>query len=345
MKLFKISIPVIAITLFTIACNTERPPQTVLNEPVPNIRPADNDSTDYWAKDNLDLQRVGDLLARSKDPRQFEEYLNSADGINNLDLNGDGYVDYIGVREYEDRNDNERGLSLFSRFGPDLIQEIAQIVLYREDPRAAGARVLLRGNDQLYGDNNYYETNWTDRTIGLVSTLFGNRSHPYQSPYYYDNYPPSYQAYQVVETPLYRERIQRLYPQPVFVTVADPLYFNRIKIKSPNNGLHLGQIKARLVKPTKEQEDFFKNNPRTVVAVKVDKDKGSKDQYKDLKNDDRGNDRKNETPGINPGKMDKQDGDKNKPSNPNKGDDSDKNNSKRSTKGNVGDKGNGKNKP
>lgn len=200
MNLLKISIPVMAIALFTIACNTELPQQTVYNEPAPIVRPAEVDTNDYWAKDNLDLQRVGDLLARSENPQQFEEYLNSDEGINNLDLNGDGYVDYIGVREYEDRNDNERGLSLFSRFGPDLIQEIAQIVLYREDPRSAGARVLLRGNDQLYGDNNYYETNWADRTIGIVSTLFGNRSQPYYSPYYYSNYPPSYQTYQIVET-------------------------------------------------------------------------------------------------------------------------------------------------
>ncbi|MGB5014711.1 MAG: hypothetical protein WBO68_11860, partial [Pyrinomonadaceae bacterium] len=167
--------------------------------------------------------------------------------------------------------------------------------------------------DQIYGDNNYYETNWADRTIGLVSMLFGNRTESYRSPYYYGNYPPQYQTYQVVDTPYYRTRIERLYPQPIFVYTANPVWISKIKIKSPNNGLHLGQIKARLVKPTKEQEEFYKVNPRVVKAVKADKDDNSDKKDKGGKDDDKGikpdndqkadpskNDRKNETPGINP---------------------------------------------
>ena len=363
MKFIKLSLPVILFTLFLIGCNTEKPRQTAISEPTQNNRPVEVATNDYWAKDNLDLQRVGNLLERSKDPQEFEKYLNSNDGINNLDLNGDGYVDYIGVQEYQDRNDNERGLSLFSRFGPDLIQEIAQIVLFREDPRSAGARVFLRGNEQIYGDNNYYETNWADRTVGLVSTLFGNRNEPYRSPYYYDNYPSTYQTYQVVDTPYYRTRIEQLYPQPMFINVGDPIAFGKFKIKSPNNGLHLGQIKARLVKPTKDQEEFYKNNPRDINAARInndnnrnDKDKGSKDEggMKNGKmpkdenpgNADKNNDRRNETPGINPSKPEKtdkqdrnkQDGDKGngKPSKPEKSGGNEKGNDK------GGDKGKGK---
>ncbi|MBK6749023.1 MAG: hypothetical protein IPG67_03185 [Acidobacteria bacterium] len=313
MSLIKISITILAISMFLSACTSSQPQQTVSTDPIINNVPQNGDLDDYWAKDNLDLQRVGNLFERSNSPEEFESYLNANDGINNLDLNGDGYVDYIGVQEYQDRDDNSRGLSLFSRFGPDLIQEIAQIVLYRDSPNWSGARVLVRGNDQIYGDNNYYETNWADRTIGLVSMLFGNRTESYRSPYYYGNYPPQYQTYQVVDTPYYRTRIERLYPQPIFVYTANPVWISKIKIKSPNNGLHLGQIKARLVKPTKEQEEFYKVNPRVVKAVKADKDDNSDKKDKGGKDDDKGikpdndqkadpskNDRKNETPGINP---------------------------------------------
>ena len=222
---------------------------------------------DYWAKDNFDLQRVGDLLQRSNGPEEFERYLNEPDGMNNLDLNGDGNVDYISVREFDDRDQYERGLSLYSRFGPDLIQEIATIFFYRDEPRYPGARILLRGNEGLYGDNVYYETNWLDRSLQMASFLFSDHDY-YRSPYYYDNYPSWYEVYDVVETPVYRTRVVNLYPQPAFVYTTSPAIVEKIKIKSPNNGLHLGQIKAKLVKPTKEQDEFIKNNPRTVRAAK-----------------------------------------------------------------------------
>jgi hypothetical protein len=185
-------------------------------------------------------------------------------------------VDYIGVREFDDRDGNSRGLSLFSRFGPDMIQEIAQIFLYRDSPDRQGAQVLIRGNDRIYGDNNFYEANWADRSVALVSTLFGGNNERYSSPYYYDNYPPQYQRYEVVEPVYYRNRIEKQYPQPAFVYTQHPVWIEKVKIKSPNKGLHLGQIKARLVKPDKSQEEFYKNNPRERRAKRSEKDDRNK---------------------------------------------------------------------
>ncbi len=262
MNTIKLSVTTFAISLFMMGCNSavEQSPTQPYPAAGPVAETAPYDENEYWAKDNFDLERVGNILERSKSPQEFETYLNDDEGINNLDLNGDGYVDYISVSEYDDRGDGERGLSLFSRFGPDLIQEIATIVFYRDDYNSPGARVLMTGNDQIYGDNYHYETNWVDRTVGIVSTLFGQRDNYYRSPYYYNNYPAGYEVYEVVEPRYYRTRIEQYYPQPVFVYAPAPGYLSKIKIKSPNNGLHLGQIKARLVKPTKVQEDFWKGN-------------------------------------------------------------------------------------
>ena len=320
--------------VFLSACNSNQPQQVVTGEPYPNdtvlTEPAGDE---YWAKDNFDLQRVGDLLERSDDPGEFERYLNDDDGLNNLDLNGDSYADYISVREFDDRDSNSRGLSLFSRFGPDLIQEIATIFFYRDEPRYPGSRILLTGNEQIYGDNYYYETNWLDRSLPLASFLFSDRNDYYRSPYYYDNYPDWYEPYAVVDTPVYRTRIVDLYPQPVFVyTNAAPVYFSKIKIKSPNNGLHLGHIKARLMKPTKEQAEFFKNNPRgpkgkfdSQVGKQGDKP-GRDDPPRSDRGDLRGNPEKGERGAErgNPdkpagGQPDKQPGGPPKVDNPNKG--------------------------
>lgn len=242
------------------------PAQAPLTDPA-----AIENADEYWAKDNFDLQRVGTLLERSDNPQQFETYLNDDDyGVNNLDLNGDGYVDYISVREFGDDGRNERGLSLYSRFGPDQIQDIATIFFYRDNYDAPGSRVLIYGNDQIYGDNYYYETNWVDRTLGVVNALFGDNDY-YVSPYYYENYPVGYDPYYVVEPQYYRTRVVELYPDPAFVFLAaPPAYYSNLTIRSPNNGLHLGQIKARLVKPTKVQEDWLKANPGRPKFAKLD---------------------------------------------------------------------------
>ena len=93
---------IITISLVFTGCNSGEQPQATVVEPYGNDAafPEDN----YWAKENFDLERVGNLLERSDSPEEFERYLNDDDGINNLDLNGDGYVDYISVDEFEDRD-------------------------------------------------------------------------------------------------------------------------------------------------------------------------------------------------------------------------------------------------
>jgi hypothetical protein len=316
MKSIKLSLTILAISLFLMACNSNQP-QTATGDPLPVVSPLTDITTgddEYWAKDNFDLQRVGNLLERSNSPQEFETYLNDDDGLNNLDLNGDGYVDYISVDEFEDRGDGERGLSLFSRFGPDLIQEIATIVFYRDDYNSPGARVLMTGNDQIYGDNYYYESNWVDRSIGLVTTLFGNRDSYYRSPYYYDNYPDDYVLYEVVEPSFYRTRVERLYPQPVFVYTAAPVYITKIKIKSPHKGKWMNKVHAKLAKPNKEQLEFKKNNPGKPAFVKVDKgnkgekpDKGEKTDDSSKSDKQPKDDRKTQGESAKPGKPAKAD--------------------------------------
>jgi hypothetical protein len=273
MRMLRLAILTIAAALLSAACDPQ-PQQVATTEPyanntsVANIAP---EEWDYWAKDNFDLQRVGPLIERSRNTKEFESYLNQRDGINNLDLNGDGYVDYLSVDEYPECNEYECGWSIYDAYGPDLRQEVATVVFYRDEPRYSGARILITGNDILYGDNFYYETNWLDRTLNVVSALFSPRREIYRSPYYYDYYPPDYVVYEVVETPFYVRRIEQLYPDPAFVYTTAPTFLEKIKIKSPNNGLHLGQIKAKLVKPTKEQAEFRKNNPGRPDRAKMDK--------------------------------------------------------------------------
>src|SRR5215216_1370312 len=102
MQIIKLAAIVLIGGLFFAACNKDQTPQTTAVGPYANGANPAMVEDDYWAKDNFDLQRAGNLLERSDDPAEFERYLNEEDGINNLDLNGDGYVDYVSVDEFED---------------------------------------------------------------------------------------------------------------------------------------------------------------------------------------------------------------------------------------------------
>jgi hypothetical protein len=260
MRGIKLFFALVAVTFLLItACNTSRQgaPQASL-------------SGNYWAKDNLDLQRVSYLLEESDTPQEFEAYLNRRDGIDNLDLNGDGYVDYISVEEFGDRGPYERGLSLYTRYGPDDVQDVATIYFYRDEPDWTGARVLVVGDDNIYGDNVYYETNWAERALALVGFLFTPRDEYYRSPYYYNYYPPDYVAYEVVETPLYVARVERLVPEPVLVFTTAPTFISKIKIKSPNDNKRFDRIYARLAKPTRQQIEWVERNPAPPERVKLD---------------------------------------------------------------------------
>lgn len=316
MRSIKITVLILLTTLFMIACNSTRSEKTASTTPQPSevIRDSvDGDMGGDYARDNLDLQAVGALLERSTDAENFEYLLNSDRRVNNLDLNGDGYVDYISVAEFDDRDTGQRGFTLFDRFGADDIQEIASLIFHRDRNDSRGARVLLNGNEQIHGDNYYYESNWLDKSLKIVDWAFGDRNDYYRSPYYYNNYPSNYSAYQVVETPVYRTRIREYYPEPVFVRTANPTV-TVIKIKSSYRNRSINSIFAKLAKPTKEQKEFRENpsNRPAFVNKGARNDPSTKPDPKGEK-EIRGNDK------VPPGKNDKID-DRNKQKNSEKED-------------------------
>lgn len=265
------------------ACNSTQSDEIALTRPVSDTiadNNLDGDLGGEYARENLDLNAVGALLEKADTAENFEYLLNTDNRVNNLDLNGDGYVDYISVAEYEDRDSNQRGFTLFDRFGADDVQEIARIFFDRDRDDNRGARVLLSGNEQLYGDNYNYEANWLEKSLNIVSWAFSDRADNYQSPYYYDNYPNNYTTYRVVETPVYRTRIQKFYPQPIFIRTDKPTVTS-IKIKSSYRDRSFNNIFGKLVKPSKEQKefrkfipnrpDFFNKGERNDPSTKPDK--------------------------------------------------------------------------
>lgn len=294
MRVIKLSLVIFTITFLMLACSSSPADETISSESTLNEIPENelaSGETTYWAKENLDLRAVGELLQRAETAEEFEYLLNN-EGVNNLDLNGDGLVDYISVAEYDDRYDDQRGFTLFNRFGANEIQEIASIIFSRDRQDAPGARVLLTGNEQIYGDNYNYETNWLDTSLAIANWVFSNRNDRYESPYYYDNYPEDYEVYRVVETPVYRTRITEYYSEPVFIQTYRPTVRN-VKIRSSYKNKTINNIYAGLAKPSREQIEFIRNNPRRREVVQNNRGQIISEQKVFKKGEKRKENRKN----------------------------------------------------
>lgn len=91
--------------------------------------------------DNLNLQALGELVKTSKNAQDIEDKLNTAGSINNLDLDGDGSVDYIKVTEYGDGNN--RGFSFTIELAGGEKQEIATIDIEKGE---SNANMNIQGN-------------------------------------------------------------------------------------------------------------------------------------------------------------------------------------------------------
>ena len=80
------------------------------------------------AGDNLDLDAVLNLFEKSESVEDFENQLNSEkNDVNNLDLNEDGFVDYIRVIDYSDGNTHS--LTLQVPYSDEEAQDVARLTV------------------------------------------------------------------------------------------------------------------------------------------------------------------------------------------------------------------------
>jgi len=110
--------------------------------------------------DNLNLYAVMDLFQNSETLEAFERSLNDPElMINNLDLNGDNYVDYIMVYDYTD--DNIHTIVLRVALNRYEHQDVAVFTVERL--RNGGVQVQLIGDEALYGPNYIIEPIYAER--------------------------------------------------------------------------------------------------------------------------------------------------------------------------------------
>jgi hypothetical protein len=104
--------------------------------------------------DNLDLYGVLDLFKKSENPEAFEKALNSSETkLNNLDLNGDGEIDYIRVIDRTDKD--VHALVLQIPVNEDEAQDVAVIEIEKNADGTTHLQIV--GDEELYGKNYIIE--------------------------------------------------------------------------------------------------------------------------------------------------------------------------------------------
>src|SRR5690554_2206987 len=109
--------------------------------------------------DNLNLYAVMKLFQESETLEGFERSLNDENSrINNLDLNGDKYVDYIMVNDYPDGN--VHNIVLRVALNERETQDVAVFVV--QQVGEATVQLQLIGDEALYGKNYIIEPYYTE---------------------------------------------------------------------------------------------------------------------------------------------------------------------------------------
>jgi hypothetical protein len=109
--------------------------------------------------DNLNLYAVMKLFQESETLEGFERSLNDQTSrINNLDLNGDNYVDYIMVLDYVDGNVHT--IILRVALDKNEFQDVAVFTVQRFSN--GSVQIQLIGDEALYGQNYIIEPNYAE---------------------------------------------------------------------------------------------------------------------------------------------------------------------------------------
>lgn len=191
---------------------------------------------------NLDLRAVANVFADSRNLEEFERRLNDYDeGINNLDLNQDGQVDYL--RVIEANKGNDRLVVIQAVLDRDIFQDVASIVLERRWNSRTYVQVI--GDPFVYGPYYIIEPVYV-YTPPIFSFFWGHAYVAWHSPYYWGYYPSYYRYYN---------------PRPVNV------YVNNINIyidKSRNTYNYSDRIRSNEYNSMRREvsrSDYERRNP------------------------------------------------------------------------------------
>ena len=135
--------------------------------------------------EGLDLKVVAKLFAEAKNLEEFETMLNNPDSaFCNLDLNGDGQVDYL--RVVETGEGSKRLIVLQAVLAKDIYQDVASIYVEKDENEQVSVQVV--GDEYVYGVNYVIEPVYIYRPL-IYDWLWCDAWYAWHSPWYWDYWP------------------------------------------------------------------------------------------------------------------------------------------------------------
>lgn len=255
---------------------------------------ADNEQPEKIG-DNLDLNGVLELFENSKSIEDFENQLNSENnGVNNLDLNDDGYVDYIRVIDYADGKSHS--LTLQVPYSDKEAQDVAVIQL--EETGDESVAVQIVGDEDLYGEDYIVEPG-DDGSNDVVNAynwqpvryIYGPKYTPWVSPWRWNVYPAGYRPWKPIAWNVYHARSHKYHRHYRVVHVYrcpnahkhyhahrahSPAFHvvhphHKSVVKGPN-GVHKAPVKKN---PKHKKQPVKKSSPQRKMSGKPTKRPGA----------------------------------------------------------------------
>jgi hypothetical protein len=231
--------------------------------------------------DGLDLYAVSEIFKESENLEDFEADLNNPNyGINNLDLDGDGQVDFI--RVVEEVIGDTHVIILQAIIWDNELQDVATIEV---ETSGSDYNMHVHGNEVIYGANYYIApTHVHINTWPIITWISRPVYRPYQSVYHWKKYPSWWTSHRPLLRKNYYLRTHK-YRKPntfVITRTARVKQVTRIKykprksvrvtkhvaVKKTNNRLYNNRTK---VTKTSRKKAVVKSNARPVnkKAVKT----------------------------------------------------------------------------
>jgi len=209
------------------------------------------------AAGGLDLKSLTEVVKTVSSAEDLEKRLNEPGGINNLDLNEDGKVDFISVTEYGNKKD-AYGFSLTVQPDKGETQEIASIEIAKEGDNAD---IEVRGNEQIYGSGHYYHGYHPIGSFLMWSYLMRPHAY-YASPWYWGYYPGYYRSYVPVGRSVYASRVGTFSQNSNATKASSSRMASKTGLNNPYKGKTANKgITQRLRNPTATQKSFQSRNP------------------------------------------------------------------------------------
>lgn len=151
----------------------------------------------------LDLKAVVTLFSNSSSVEDFEKSLNNSNlHISNLDLNNDGYADYLRCVEVADGLD--RYIIIQAIIDSNLYQDVATIFVTKDTSNVITVQII--GDSYLYGSNYIIQPTFIYYPR-IYSWLWCSHWRCWHSPYRYTYYPSWYVRYHTCHYNAYRHHI------------------------------------------------------------------------------------------------------------------------------------------